>query len=114
VTAGPSAVATPTVTAAPSAVPTPTVTPDAVPPRTLLRKAKIDQARHRATFRFASNETGSKFLCKLDKKRFRPCASPKTYKRLRAGAHAFRVKARDRAGNADASPAVKRFRILKG
>jgi hypothetical protein len=117
VTAGPSAVATPTVTAGPSAVPTPTVTPaptpDAVPPRTTLRAARIDQARQKATFRFAASEAGSRFLCKLDRKKFSPCASPKTYKRLEPGAHTFRVKARDRAGNADATPVIKRFRIRK-
>ncbi len=116
VTAGPSAAPTPTVTPGPSAVPTPTVTPAPTPdppPRTLLRRAKIDQARQKATFRFASSEPGSRFLCKLDGGKFRACASPKTYKRLAPGAHTFRVKARDRAGNVDASPAVRRFRIKR-
>ena len=37
----------------------------------------------------------------------------KTYKRLEPGRHVFRVKARDRAGNLDTTPAVKRFRIKK-
>ena len=115
VTAGPSAAPTPTVTPGPSAVPTPTVTPtpDTAAPRTSLRKANIDQARQKATFRFAASEPGSRFRCKLDKKQFRPCTSPKTYKRLEPGAHTFRVKARDRAGNVDASPVIKRFRIKR-
>jgi hypothetical protein len=115
VTAGPGAVPTPTVTPGPSAVPTPTVTPapDAAAPRTSLRKARIDQARRKATFRFASSEPGSRFACKLDRGKFRACASPKTYKQLGSGAHTFRVKARDRAGNVDASPVVKRFRIRR-
>ena len=108
---------TPTVTAGPSAVPTPTVTPaptpDTAAPRTSLRRPLINQARRKATFRFASSEPRSKFLCKLDRKRFRPCTSPKTYTKLAPGPHAFRVKARDRAGNADATPAVKRFRIKR-
>jgi hypothetical protein len=109
VTPGPSAVATPTVTPAPSAAPT----PDIKAPRTLLRKAKIDQAKRKATFRFASGERGSKFLCKLDKKKYKPCTSPKTYKKLKRGKHVFRVKARDRAGNVDRTPMVKRFRIKR-
>jgi hypothetical protein len=115
VTAGPSAGPTPTVTPGPSAVPTPTVTPapDAAAPRTSLRKARVDQARRKATFSFASSEPGSRFVCKLDNRRFKSCASPKTYKRLASGAHTFRVKARDRAGNVDASPVVKRFRIRR-
>jgi hypothetical protein len=112
---------TPTVTPGPSAVPTPTVTPsptptpprDVKPPRTKLRKAKIDQAKRKATFKFASGEAGSKFVCKLDKKQFKPCTSPKTYKKLKRGKHVFRVKARDRAGNVDRTPVVKRFKIKR-
>jgi trimeric autotransporter adhesin len=120
VTAGPSAVPTPTVTQGPSAVPTPTVTPspttattDSAAPSTALRRARINQARRKATFRFASSEQGSTFVCKLDRKRFKRCTSPKTYKKLKPGKHVFRVKARDRAGNVDATPKVKRFRIKR-
>ena len=107
---------TPTVTAGPSAVPTPTVTPsppapDVKPPATSLRRAQINQALRKATFKFASSEPGSKFACKLDVKSFKPCASPKTYRKLAPGKHVFRVKARDRAGNVDRTPTVKRFRI---
>ena len=47
----------------------------------------------------------------LDKKKAGPCSSPKTYRRLARGKHVFRVRARDRAGNLDATPAVKRFKI---
>ena len=118
VTAGPSAVATPTVTPGPAPVATPTVTPSPTPPdttapRTRLRAAQISQAMRKATFSFASGEAGSKFLCKLDKKKFKACTSPKTYKRLKRGKHVFRVKARDRAGNVDRTPVVKRFRIKR-
>jgi hypothetical protein len=35
------------------------------------------------------------------------------YKKLVPGKHVFRVKARDRAGNLDATPVVKRFKIKK-
>ena len=120
---------TPTVTPGPNPVPTPTVTAararsrrhgDARPrrltsraPATSLRRAQINQAKRKATFRFASGEPGSTFSCKLDKQRFRPCTSPKTYRKLEPGKHVFRVKARDRAGNLDATPAVKRFRIKR-
>jgi hypothetical protein len=112
------AVPTPTVTPGPGPVPTPTVTPapaaaDTTPPRTLLRRAQINQEKRKATFRFASGERGSTFLCKLDKKKFKPCTSPKTYKKLKPGKHVFRVKARDRAGNVDRTPMVKRFKIKR-
>jgi len=69
------------------------------------------QAHSAASFRFASGEPGSRFTCKLDAQKSRPCTSPKTYRKLKRGKHVFRVKARDRAGNVDATPAVKRFRI---
>ena len=114
VTADPDPVPTPTVTASPNPVPTPTVTPtppDVKPPATSLRKVQIKQAKRTATFRFASGEKGSTFACKLDAQKFRPCTSPKTYRKLKRGKHVFRVKARDRAGNVDATPVVKRFRI---
>jgi hypothetical protein len=118
VTPGPSAVPTPTVTPGPSAVPTPTVTPspapsDVTPPATSLRRAKINHAKRKATFRFASGERGSTFACRLDRQRFKPCTSPKTYKKLAPGKHVFRVKARDRAGNVDPTPAIKHFKIKK-
>jgi hypothetical protein len=110
---------TPTVTQGPGPIPTPTVTPsptptpaaDVTPPVTSLRRAQINQANRKATFRFASGEPGSTFSCKLDKRKLRPCTSPKTYKKLAPGRHVFHVKARDRAGNLDSTPAVKRFRI---
>ena len=101
---------TPTVTPSPTAAPPP---PDVTAPATSLRRAQIKHAKRKATFRFASGEPGSRFRCRLDKKRFRPCTSPKTYRKLKPGKHVFRVKARDRAGNLDATPAVKRFKIKK-
>jgi hypothetical protein len=112
---------TPTVTASPGPVPTPTVTPSPAPPpavdsqapATSLRGARISQAKRKATFRFGSGEQGSTFACRLDRKQRKPCTSPKTYRRLKPGRHVFRVKARDRAGNLDATPAVKRFRIRR-
>jgi hypothetical protein len=115
---------TPTVTPSPTQnpIPTPTVTPsptpapaapDVVAPTTSLHRAQINQAKRKATFKFASGERGSTFSCKLDKKQFRPCTSPKTYTKLKPGKHVFRVKARDSARNLDATPAVKRFKIKK-
>jgi hypothetical protein len=102
----------PTPTVTPSPTPTPAA-PDVTAPATSIRRAQINQAKRKATFRFASGEPNSTFSCKLDKKNFRPCTSPKTYKKLQPGKHVFRVKARDRAGNLDATPAVKRFKIKK-
>jgi hypothetical protein len=110
VTAGPPPAPTPTVTPSPAATP---AAPDVMAPATSLRAAQIKQAKRTATFKFASGEPGSTFSCKLDKQKSKSCTSPKTYKKLKPGAHVFRVTARDRAGNADATPAVKRFKIKK-
>jgi trimeric autotransporter adhesin len=111
---------TPTVTPGPTAAPTPTVTPsptpkpaDTTPPKTRLRRAQINSLKRKATFRFTSGEAGSTFQCKLDKQRYKSCTSPKTYKRLTSGKHVFRVKARDRAGNVDRTPSIKRFRVKR-
>lgn len=63
-------------------------------------------------FRFSSDMPGSTFECKLDKKPFKKCKSPRKYKGLKPGKHVFKVRAIDAAGNVDGSPAKKKFRIL--
>jgi hypothetical protein len=91
-----------------SSTPAPTV---ATPPDTRIRRARISQAKARATFRFASTEPGSSFTCRIDRRPARPCRSPKSYGHLRAGRHSFSVDAVDAEGLADPSPALRRFRI---
>jgi hypothetical protein len=85
-------------------------TPDLTPPNTTIGSAKINKKRRQATFRFFSTEQGSSFRCRLDKKSFKACRSPITYKRLKPGKHTFQVKARDAFGNLDPSPSKKRFK----
>ncbi len=45
------------------------------------------------------------FQCRLDGGSWAPCTSPQTYTSLPEGAHTFEVRAIDKAGNADPSPA---------
>jgi CSLREA domain-containing protein len=66
---------------------------------------------HAARFVFESDQAGSAFLCKLDDKPFDICKSPKRYVGLGAGKHVFWVRAIDRAGHVDLSPAKKKFSI---
>jgi extracellular elastinolytic metalloproteinase len=82
---------------------------DTTPPNTSIRKVKV--VGHTATIRFRSSEAGSRFTCKLDKKRSAACNSPKKYKVRKAARHKVAVDAIDASGNRDPSPAVARFRI---
>jgi hypothetical protein len=66
---------------------------------------------HRAVFRFVSSESGSTFLCKLDRRRFRRCRSPLVLRGLDGGRHVFRVEARAPDGATDRTPATWHFRV---
>lgn len=57
-------------------------------------------------FTFRSAEANVVFDCSLDNAGFAPCTSGSEFGPVVDGAHAFAVRARDRAGNVDASPAV--------
>jgi hypothetical protein len=63
-----------------------------------------------ATFTFSS-EVGATFECKLDSPDFSVCTSPKVYTGLHEGSHTFEVRAKDVAGNTDASPASDSWTI---
>jgi hypothetical protein len=64
-----------------------------------------------ASFSFASTEPGS-FECALDAAAFARCTSPKSYTGLVLGDHSFKVRARDSAGNVDATPATYAWRVV--
>jgi len=87
---------------------------DATAPNSKIRKHPRKRTRsRRARFTFASTERGSQFQCKLDRKRFRACRSPKRLKKLKPGVYRLRVRALDAAGNRDATPAVYKWRVLR-
>jgi hypothetical protein len=52
------------------------------------------------------------FQCKLDSGSFRTCTSPKAYTNLAIGSHTVSVRARDTAGNTDASPATATWTVI--
>ncbi|HEU5254319.1 MAG TPA: CSLREA domain-containing protein [Solirubrobacterales bacterium] len=87
---------------------------DKTPPDTRILKGPPKKT-HKTTvkFRFSSTEAGSTFQCKLDRKPFKKCASPKKYKKLKPGKHVFKVRAIDKAGNVDPTPAKRKFTVLK-
>lgn len=107
------AVAT-TEPAPPPPPPPPPPTEDTDPPETTIVKGPPEETtKTKAKFSFAADESGSTFECKLDKRRFTPCESPKRYKHLKPGDHVFKVKATDPSGNTDPSPAKQRFEVKK-
>ena len=111
-TISPVKVVTPPSGPSPPSRPPPLVT-DTTAPQTGFTKRPRNRTRRRSSvFRFGSSEAGSSFECKLDRRPFRSCRSPKHVK-VRPGKHAFRVRAIDVAGNADTSPAVDRWTVLK-
>jgi len=85
---------------------------DTQPPNTriVLAPPRITYKRI-GKFRFASTEPQSSFQCKLDNRRWRGCRNP--YKRkVSAGAkHVFKVRAIDRFGNVDPTPARFGWRV---
>ena len=58
-----------------------------------------------------SSEPGASFECRLDPGAWAPCSSPKSYSNLSDGAHTFRVRAIDAAGNVEASPPQRGFTV---
>jgi hypothetical protein len=67
-----------------------------------------------ASFSFTSPEPGAVFECSLDGAAFASCTSPRSYSGLGLGSHSFQVRARDAAGNIDASPATYPWTITSG
>ena len=69
-------------------------------------------------FEFASSEPGSRFECHLHEPGYQPCSSPATFPARPAGSSAssaqLQVRAIDRAGNEDATPATRAYAIGAG
>jgi hypothetical protein len=75
------------------------------------KKIKTKKKKVKVKFRFTSNVAGATFECKLDKRAFAPCTSPKSY-RVKRGGHTFKVRAVG-AGGTDPSPATFSFKVKK-
>lgn len=83
-------------------------------PQTEIDKGpKRRTTKAKAKFKFSSPVAGADFECALDGKRFKSCSSPLKLKRLKPGKHVFKVRAVV-DGARDGSPAIHRWKILKG
>jgi Subtilase family len=88
---------------------------DRRPPQTFVRAhppkiLRTAGAAARAAFRFGSDEAGAAFVCKVDRGPWRSCGA-RLARFFGLGRHLLRVRARDRAGNLDRTPAVFGFRV---
>jgi hypothetical protein len=62
-------------------------------------------------FTFSSPDPAATFECSLDSAAFATCATPLTTAVLTDGQHTFAVRARDIAGNTDATPATRTWTV---
>jgi hypothetical protein len=71
--------------------------------------------KRRPVFRFvdATGQPGSRFFCKLDRRKWRPCGSPVKLRRLKRGKHVFRVKAENAVGTWENTPSKRRFKVVR-
>jgi PKD repeat protein len=88
-----------------------TVVPDTTPPETTITagpSGTTDDSS--ALLEFTASEPSS-FECSLDSGPFAICSSPAFYAGLSEGAHTFRVRATDAAGNTDPTPAERSWTV---
>ena len=84
---------------------------DTTPPQTMIVSGPAGPTKDSTPSFAFSSEAGARFECSLDGGAFSPCSSPVALGPLREGPHAFAVRAIDRAGNVDPSPATRAFTI---
>ncbi|WP_395814992.1 adventurous gliding motility protein AgmC [Archangium minus] len=89
-----------------------TIVQDSAAPDTTITSGPVGTtSENSATFTFDSNEPGVTYECSLDGADFAPCLSPVTFTGLSEGEHTVRVRARDAAGNVDATPATRTWTV---
>ena len=82
------------------------------PPETKISKSPKKRTDSRkAKFKFTSDEPNSTFQCRIDKKPFKPCTSPRKLKKVKPKGHRFQVVATDAVGNVDPTAAKKKWRV---
>ncbi|MCY1073847.1 adventurous gliding motility protein AgmC [Archangium lansingense] len=92
-----------------------TIVQDTSAPETTITSGPSGTTSERsATFTLESNEPGVTFECSLDGGAYMPCTSPVTFSDLAEGEHTLQVRARDAAGNVDATPATRTWTVSGG
>jgi hypothetical protein len=84
------------------------------PPRTFITRGPRGETKRRSvTFDWEWSDVGSTLECKLDGGQFSPCTGPLELDGLRPGRHTFKVRAVDPQANVDATPAARKFRVVR-
>jgi hypothetical protein len=90
---------------------------DSAAPRTRITMAPgVKTRRRKAVFRFADvsgDPPGTAFFCKVDRKKWKQCASPFKLKALGFRRHVLRVRAIDLAGNAETKGVKRSFKVVR-
>ena len=102
----PDAGADETGSAAPTTPPADTAAPDTQ----ILAGPSGTTTADSASFSFSS-EPAATFDCRLDSGGWVSCAPPRAYTELADGKHTFQVRAEDKAGNIDATPASRSWTV---
>lgn len=100
---------------------------DSRAPRTAIKARKRFRAVRRARMRLVANERGARFQCRLVRavkrrsapsarraRRWRKCRRSYRTPSLKPGGYRLDVRAKDRAGNVDRTPARARVRLRRG
>ena len=85
---------------------------DETPPETsILSGPRPATTVRSARFAISSSEPRSTFECSLDGAAFSACSASHAYSQVEDGTHTFRARARDGAGNLDATEAIRTWRV---
>jgi hypothetical protein len=100
------------IVATPPAAPLPATGPgDVEAPQTVITQGSVATRSTRPVFAVGSSEAGTTFGCRVGSGPFQPCSSPWRPTKLKEGSYRFEVRATDAAGNTDATPARRQFRV---
>jgi hypothetical protein len=81
-------------------------------PRTQITKFKLRKRRAKVWFAAAGTQEAVTFRCRLDRRRWQPCASPAVYRRLKPRRHVIKVRAFSPIAS-DQTPAKRKFRVKR-
>jgi glucose/arabinose dehydrogenase len=92
--------------------PGPSPSPPVAPRSRLLKHPPKRTRASGARFVFGADQADAHFECRLDRAPFKPCRSPRRYRRLAPGRHLVRIRAVGAAGTVERSPLAFAWTVL--